>query len=82
MTKKEYCMKNHAVAYASTLGGVEINGVEYGIDDYIYATSGAWTGSNKKYHHVKINYTTSRSCRSFIIIQGQRIYLDECLRIN
>lgn len=42
MKKKEYCMKNPAIAYYSGLNGLEIHGIEYGIDDYIYCVSGAW----------------------------------------
>ena len=41
MNKREYCENRETVAYYSGLGGVEIKGIEYGIDDYIYCVSGA-----------------------------------------
>ena len=55
MTKKEYCLKNPAIAYYSGLNGLEIHGIEYGINDYVYCVSGAW-GGGKAYHKLKINY--------------------------
>ena len=53
MTKREYCMKNPAIAYYSGLNGLEIHGIEYGIEDYIYCVSGAW-GGGKAFHRFKI----------------------------
>ena len=44
MAKREYCMKHPAIAYYSGLNGLEIHGIEYDIDDYIYCVSGAWGG--------------------------------------
>lgn len=38
MNKRQYCLKNPAIAYYSGLNGLEI----HGIDDYIYCVSGAW----------------------------------------
>lgn len=80
MTAKEYCTINKAIAYASCNGGIEIYGIEYGINDYIYAVSGAWTGTkNRSYHHVKIKYTVAG--RAYFRIFGSRVYLDECIRM-
>jgi hypothetical protein len=56
MNKKEYCMTHESVAYYSGLNGLEIKGIEYGIDDYIYCVSGAW-GGGKGYHRCKVQYT-------------------------
>ena len=79
MTKKEYCKKHPATAYYSGLEGVEIHGVEYGIEDYIYCTVGAWT-SKKSYHKLKIHYSASGA--AYIIIHGYRIPLNECIRMG
>ena len=79
MTKKEYCMKNPAIAYYSGLNGLEIHGIEYDIDDYIYCVSGAW-GGGKSYHRCKIQYT--RSGAAFFRVYGHRVPLDECIRMG
>ena len=44
MTAKEYCTSHDAIAYYSGLSGLEIHGIEYGVDDYVYCASGAWVG--------------------------------------
>ena len=75
---KDYCLTHDSIAYASCLGGVEIKGIMYGIEDYVYAVSGAWC-SQKSYHCVRIRHTASD--RAFFQIHGCRIYLDECLRM-
>ena len=36
MNKREYCESRESIAYYSGLNGLEIKGIEYGIDDYIY----------------------------------------------
>ena len=79
MNKREYCMKNPAIAYYSGLNGLEIHGIEYGIEDYIYCVSGAW-GSGKAFHRVKVQYTRKGS--AFIMVHGYRIPLDECIRMG
>ena len=78
MNKKEYCINNKAVAYYSGLNGLEINGIEYGINDYLYCTSGAWAGK-KQYHRLKINYSINGN--AFVKIHGYKISLNECIRI-
>lgn len=59
MNKREYCESRESIAYYSGLNGLEIKGIEYGIDDYIYCVSGAWYGGKaaKQYHRVKVQYT-------------------------
>lgn len=79
MTKKEYCINNKPVAYYSGLNGLEINGIEYGINDYLYCTSGAWNGK-KQYHKLKINYSTDGG--AFVRLHGYRILLNECIRMG
>lgn len=56
MNKRQYCESRESIAYYSGLNGLEIKGIEYGIDDYIYCVSGAW-GGGKAFHRCKIQYT-------------------------
>lgn len=79
MTKRSYCESRESVAYWSGLNGLEIKGVEYGIDDHVYCVSGAW-GGKKAYHRCVIQYT--RRGRAFIRVHGYRIPLDECIRMG
>ena len=76
---KDYCLSHPSIAYASVLGGVEIKGIMYGFDDYVYAVSGTWC-SQMSYHCVRLHYTASD--RAFFQIHGCRIYLDECIPMN
>ena len=78
MNKKEYCINNKPVAYYSGLGGLMIHGIEYGINDYLFCTSGAWSGK-KQYHKLKINYSFSEV--AFIRLHGYKIPLNECIRM-
>lgn len=36
MNKREYCESRESIAYYSGLNGLEIKGIEYGINDYVY----------------------------------------------
>lgn len=56
MNKREYCESRESIAYYSGLNGLEIKGIEYGIDDFIYCVSGA-LGGGKAFHRCKIQYT-------------------------
>ena len=78
MTKKEYCLKNPAVAYYSGFSGLEIHGIEYGINDYLYCASGAWD-NNKTYHKLKIYYDNNGG---FVSLHGYKIPMDECVRME
>ena len=40
MNKREYCESRESVAYYSGLNGLEIKGIEYGINDFVYCVSG------------------------------------------
>lgn len=64
------------LAYYSGFSGIEIQEIEYGIEDKVIFTAGAWTG-NKSNHECKIYYETERPYFKF---KGQRIHLDECIR--
>ena len=75
---KEYCMNHSAIAYASRNSGLEIHGIEYGVNDYVYAVSGAWAGTAAyRFHRVRIDYTARG--RAYFRIRGGRVYLDECI---
>ena len=76
-TKKEICENNKSFAYYSGFSGLELKHIEYGIDDYIYCVSGAWTGK-KSYHKLKIYYEENDS---YIKLHGYKIPLDECIRM-
>lgn len=76
MTKKEICLNNPSFAYYSGLNGVEFKHIEYGIEDYIYCVSGAWT-SKKSYHKLKIQ--TNSKGNSFVRLHGYKIPMNECI---
>lgn len=82
MTKKEYCTTNPATAYYSGFGGLEIHGIEYGIEDFIYCVSGAWYGGTaaRKYHKLKIRYDQNGG--AFVRLHGYKIPLNECIRMG
>lgn len=44
MNKREYCESRESIAYYSGLNGLEIKGIEYGINDLVYCVSGCWYG--------------------------------------
>lgn len=78
LTKKQICLNNEAIAYYSGLGGLEIHYIEYGIEDYVYCVSGAWY-NNKSYHKLKVYYSDEDS---YIKLNGYKIPLNECIRMN
>lgn len=81
MTAKEYCANNPIVAYYSGFCGLEIHGVDYGINDYLYCVTGAWgKKKQKRYHKLKIHY--DHAGQPFIQLRGYKIPLDECVRIG
>lgn len=82
MTKREYCQSRESIAYYSGLNGLEIKGIEYGIDDFLYCVSNAWYGGEaaKRFHRLKIQY--DRRGRSFVRLHGYRVPLDECIRMG
>lgn len=78
---KEYCMDHPAIVYASRNSGLEIHGiVECGVNEYVYAVSGAWAGTAAyRFHRVRIDYTARGM--AYFRIRGSRVYLDECIRM-
>ena len=75
MTKREVCESNESIAYYSGFGGFEIKKIEYGIDDYLYAVSGAWYG-RKSYHKLKIYGA------DYVKLHGYKIPLSDCIRMD
>lgn len=45
MNKRQYCESRESIAYYSGLNGLEIKGIEYGINDLVYCVS--VTGSRR-----------------------------------
>lgn len=78
-SKKQQIIDMPTVAYYSGFGGIEIKDIEYGINDYIIAVSGAWC-SNKSVHRVKIYYGANGN--AYFKLYGVRIPLNECIRTN
>ena len=82
MTKaemKEYVGKQPVAVYPmSNWGGLEILDIIYGVDDYAVARYN-FGEPESNLHKVKINYDASGN--PFVVIDGNRIRLDECMRI-
>lgn len=73
MTKREFCETHNTIAYYSGLGGLEVKGFEYGIEDYMFCVSGALSGK-KTLHKLKV-YSGE-----YVKLYGYKIRLDECYR--
>ena len=82
MTKKEYCMDHESIAYYSGLNGLEIKGIEYGVNDFVYCVSGCWYGGKaaRRFHRCKIYYPITES--AFFKVDGYKIPFDECIRMG
>jgi hypothetical protein len=81
MTKKEYCLKHPAIAYYSGFNGLEIHGFEYGINDYLYCVSGAWSSPRDYgYHKLLIRYDSKGN--GYFMLHGYKCCLDDCIRTN
>lgn len=82
MNKREYCESRESVAYYSGLNGLEIKGIEHGINDFVYCVSGCWYGGKaaRKYHRLKIQY--DRRGEAFVRLDGYKIPLNECIRMG
>ena len=65
-----------SVGYWSAYSGVEVKEIEYGIDDYLICVAGTFIG-RPKVHRVKIRYDHDRD---YVVLDGHRFYLDDCLR--
>ena len=78
MTKKEICLSNSSVAYYSGFDGLEAKCIEYGIDDYLYCVSGAWS-AKKRYHKLKIQGSYDGA---YIRFRGYRLFLHDFILIG
>jgi hypothetical protein len=77
MTTKEYCLSSPTIAYSPILGGIEIKGIEYGIDDFIYATTK--TNSTTTFHKLKVYYTDKYT---YIRLNGYRCSLLNFIKLK
>lgn len=79
MNKKEYCKKHNSVAYYSGFNGLEIKGVEHGLDDHLYCVSNVCGGEKaQKYHRCKIYYEGKDA---FFRVSGYKISFNECIKL-
>ena len=76
MTKKDL-LQMETIAYYSGFNGLEIKGIEYGIDDYVLCVSGAWNGKPKP-HRLKIYYNGDNP---FILLNGYKCPLNDFIRM-
>lgn len=81
MNKKEYCQKYPALAYYSGFGGLEIHGIECGIDDYIYCVSGAWGSASKRSYH-KLKIQSAAGGQHYFRLHGYKIPLANCIKMG
>lgn len=84
MNKREYCENRESVAYYSGLNGLEIKGIEYGINDFVYCVSGCWYGGKaaRRFHRCKIYHPANGKDSAFFRVDGYKIPLDECIRME
>ena len=68
---------NRPCAYISAFGGIEICGIEYGINDKLYYTVGARCSKTTK-HATRI-YNSNKG--EYIKVHGTRIYLSDVIRM-
>lgn len=73
MTKKEYCLNNEAVA-THNYYRMQIHGIEYGINDYVYVSrlyqKTVCGKTCVMFHKVKINYDANGE--AYIIINARK----------
>lgn len=81
MNKRTYCESRESIAYYSGLNGLEIKGIEYGVNDYLYCVSGCWYGGKaaRRFHRCKIYYDEKSA---FFRVDGYKIPLNECIRMG
>lgn len=84
MNKREYCESRESIAYYSGLNGLEIKGIEYGINDFVYCVSGCWYGGKaaRRFHRCKIYDPANEKDSAFFRVHGHKIPLDECIRMG
>ena len=73
-------MNMKSVAYYSGFSGLEIKGIEHGINDYLLCVSGAWSAkSNQKPHKLKIYYDNNGG---FVRLHGYKVPMNEFIRME
>ena len=70
MNKRQYCESRESIAYYSGLNGLEIKGIEYGINDLVYCVSGCWYGG--KAAQVAILYPLTQYRRLYAMKHGRK----------
>lgn len=70
MNKRQYCESRESIAYYSGLNGLEIKGIEYGINDFVYCVSGCWYGG--KAAQAAILYPRIRRKRLYAMKHGRK----------
>lgn len=75
---KQKVIKMPVIAYWTDFGGIEVKGIEYGIEDYLTCVSLANT-ETPRVHYLKIK--TTQGGRPYVIIYGHNLYLDQCLKV-
>lgn len=75
-TEKNDAIIMKAFAYYSGFGGLELKKIEYGIDDYIIYTDGAFTG--KKTAHKSKVYNDSNG--AYFRYYNNKIRFSDCIR--
>ena len=75
MNKRQYCESRESIAYYSGLNGLEIKGIEYGINDLVYCVSGCWYGGKaaQRFHRCKIYFKTTATMKEY---NNKKWYID------
>lgn len=81
MTNREI-INAPSIAYYSGLNGLEVKRFEIIPEPRVICVSGCWYGGKtaRRAHCVSVNYT--KAGRAYFRIYGQRVYLDECIRME
>lgn len=74
MNKREYCESRESIAYYSGLNGLEIKGIECGVNDFVYCVSGCWYGGKaaRRFHRCKIYYPANDKDSAFLGLTGTK----------
>lgn len=73
--KEKRCAGKTIAVYAWTaFSGLEVKGIEYGVEDYVYCTT-----SDGKCHKLRIRETAHGD--PYFILYGKRVPLGDCVRV-
>ena len=76
--RKKDILKLKSTAYYSGFNGLEIKGIECGIDEYLLCVTGGWS-SQPTAHRLKIYYPPKGG--AYVRLHGYRVPLDDCIRM-